>query len=530
MEESYPKNLPDVVTRGVVLPPLKFNNDRHTLEEIQKADHFLSIKNFNNNQNDTSTEASNITAKKSFLAAKLQDSSLADHPLLSDEHNIRNQDATLSSSSYSNAEIINTLSDETASNSNEKFIFTHTTNNYPIEIVAVSKHRKENNKSQPHDEVYDAESNRSNSETFFRNDFESKSPPPSLLEYYALSKVETNESKKYSKPDYRTLAIELATQKKTKLKKRLKKYCDYVLVFPVEDQDFISVSERSLFEGALRKDGLDLTYTILGDLMFVEIYASFERLCKQAELVCLEMPLQGLELHESSNAVGLFKSIQSRLQTDTEADMLSAPFCCSSKTIFYGVNNKKTFFRSAYRSMLVHHILETTKISLNRNHSESPVFKTGLSALLHSKAYIDAFILNDRSQYDSKFALPKKKELTFVPESLAELSDSRKDLNDTWLKWTKNQPLWKIRNYYGEKIAFYFAWLGVLVTSLWIPVLLGLAIFIFGFTSAVLDDHNSDSKPNITLTSFEKWISKAMDNDATPFFCVCHLYMGYCVS
>ena len=59
-------------------------------------------------------------------------------------------------------------------------------------------------------------------------------------------------------------------------------------------------------------------------------------------------------------------------------------------------------------------------------------------------------------------------------------SDNRKNLDETWTKPFKFQPLWKIRNYFGERIAFYFAWSGLLCTSLWIPSLFGLCVFFYG--------------------------------------------------
>jgi len=58
--------------------------------------------------------------------------------------------------------------------------------------------------------------------------------------------------------------------------------------------------------------------------------------------------------------------------------------------------------------------------------------------------------------------------------------DTRHELDKTWAKSCRFQPLWKIRNYFGEKIALYFAWCGMLIMTLWLPMLFGLAVFLYG--------------------------------------------------
>ena len=58
--------------------------------------------------------------------------------------------------------------------------------------------------------------------------------------------------------------------------------------------------------------------------------------------------------------------------------------------------------------------------------------------------------------------------------------DPRNELDRTWAKSCRFQPLWKIRNYFGEKIALYFAWSGMLIVSLWPPMLFGFAVFLYG--------------------------------------------------
>lgn len=94
--------------------------------------------------------------------------------------------------------------------------------------------------------------------------------------------------------------------------------------------------------------------------------------------------------------------------------------------------------------------------------------------------YTDAFPLHEESS-KSKYK-EETIDMFFEAEKEEDIleMDPRKDLDETWTKFFKFQPLWKIRNYFGEKIALYFAWSGMLTSSLWIPTVFGIAIFLYG--------------------------------------------------
>jgi anoctamin-7 len=49
-----------------------------------------------------------------------------------------------------------------------------------------------------------------------------------------------------------------------------------------------------------------------------------------------------------------------------------------------------------------------------------------------------------------------------------------------WGKWYKYQPLDNIKEYFGEKIALYFAWLGFYTAWLLPATLVGVFVFAYG--------------------------------------------------
>ncbi|KAF1393455.1 hypothetical protein PFLUV_G00015900, partial [Perca fluviatilis] len=57
----------------------------------------------------------------------------------------------------------------------------------------------------------------------------------------------------------------------------------------------------------------------------------------------------------------------------------------------------------------------------------------------------------------------------------------------TWSSWRHYQPLDHIREYFGEKIALYFAWLGFYTGWLLPASLVGLVVFLFGFWLVATD-------------------------------------------
>ena len=120
--------------------------------------------------------------------------------------------------------------------------------------------------------------------------------------------------------------------------------------------------------------------------------------------------------------------------------------------------------------------------------------------MLKKKYFNDSFVLHDDSLHEMHlkrfFHYAEKQNLNNVPSQSDNLlyfslksfknlepNDSRSYLDKNWASFKnvfKFQPMWEIRNYFGESNAIYFAWIGIFITVLWFPSLIGLGFFIYG--------------------------------------------------
>uniref|UniRef100_F7EFY2 Anoctamin n=1 Tax=Monodelphis domestica TaxID=13616 RepID=F7EFY2_MONDO len=206
---------------------------------------------------------------------------------------------------------------------------------------------------------------------------------------------------------------------------------------------------------------LSIHYVLLG--------APWTVLCHHAEILRIKMPLQAMPSQASNwsdnlmRKLGIWNPLYQEVP-QTPQDYYTYPFQESELSRFLGSENPQTFFASTQRHKIVYEILEKTPFG----HQRRGLF--GIQQLLSQKVFHAAFPPHDVSP---PFLLNQRQILFRYWAK--------------WSKWRKYQPMYHIRRYFGEKIAFYFAWLGFYTAWLLPASVFGIVVFLSTFFGSSAD-------------------------------------------
>ncbi|XP_068561091.1 anoctamin-7 isoform X2 [Cebidichthys violaceus] len=206
-------------------------------------------------------------------------------------------------------------------------------------------------------------------------------------------------------------------------------------------------------------------------ICFVLLSAPWSVLCYYAEEISLRVPLQVVTAPITNWSAQVFArlSLPNMMSQDVPnppPDFYTCQFRTNKLQRFLGSNNKETFFKTTQRHQVLYEILARAAYgSVKRG-------EVGIDRLLSEQVFTAAYPL-----HEGGFQLP-------TPPVLLQSLVLREILYSywaTWSSWRHYQPLDHIREYFGEKIALYFAWLGFYTGWLLPASLVGTVVFLFGF-------------------------------------------------
>uniref|UniRef100_A0AAQ4S0B6 Anoctamin n=1 Tax=Gasterosteus aculeatus aculeatus TaxID=481459 RepID=A0AAQ4S0B6_GASAC len=315
---------------------------------------------------------------------------------------------------------------------------------------------------------------------------------------------------------------------------------DFVLSY-VDDKDGEKKQERRrAFEANLEKDGLELETEDKSDskdqkTYFLKIHAPWKVLATYADVLKIKVPFKTSDVPHGQDVPLECLSHPFRLPEHVmrpEPDYFTYPFD-KTKTDFFLINDKDTFFPPSTRNRIVYYILARCPYYKEGLKERD---KTGIKRLLSNGTYTAAFPLHDCRYWKRA--------------RNAECESERFNLYQHWARFLifyKEQPLNLIRKYYGEKIGIYFAWLGFYTEMLFFAAVMGVICFTYGLLSY---DNNVSSKEicdaniggsivmcplcdkkcpfwKLNSTCLSSWQSHLFDNEGTIFFAI---FMGIWVT
>ncbi|XP_066141402.1 anoctamin-4 isoform X2 [Euwallacea fornicatus] len=314
-----------------------------------------------------------------------------------------------------------------------------------------------------------------------------------------------------------------------------KRSVDFVLVWDSSNEDACSPSAqemRRIFEKNLVEEGLELEYEPVENhkLYFIKIHTPREVLRRYSEILKLRMPMKEIPAFRqvSRRTNFLLKEVNDRWEKIREwifVDKEKFPEKAEQRfTAIYSRDREylfdtesPCFFTPAIHSRIVQFILDRKRFSDNFKND----FAFGIERLVDENIYEAAYPLHDGD---------------LIAEGTV-----RNLLYTEWAsikKWYRYQPLDCVKEYFGVKIALYFAWLGYYTHILIPPAFVGVACFIYSLSTMYQNKPSNDICQlnlkhkmcplcdvwcdywNLNETCVHSRITYLFDNSTTVFYAV----------
>ncbi|XP_038105895.1 anoctamin-5 isoform X2 [Culex quinquefasciatus] len=300
-----------------------------------------------------------------------------------------------------------------------------------------------------------------------------------------------------------------------------KRVVDFVLAFNGHLQnDEEADRKRKIFQENLIREGLEIEPETTQRIHFIKIHVPPEVVSRYCEHMKIMMPI--VKLKDQENIITEEFSIGGSLVRFFRRPMFRFVIIDRDKfrkreyRLLHEYSREKCylfdadapdFFTPSIRIAVAHFILERARFGL-----EDEKYDIGLRKLLNDQVYLDAYPLHDGSP------------------DLPELECQRTLLLEEWasvIRWIKHQPLDHIKEYFGVKIAMYFAWLGFYTHMLISASIVGLLCFFYGlltFRENRISQEICQDNTTVMCPTCDAKCDYWMLNDACTYSHISHIF------